>query len=635
MEKKMSTQTRFILTGCAVFAALVLATFGVIHWFVAPDLTALESRVVANEVDQIGVRIREQLLQVEAQARSITQVAAAGDPVQVDALLGPLVDQYGDPSVIGGGIWPLPGKREAGRDKFSTFVVRGADGKLVPDTFWNSSAAPDYWEQPWYKNAENAPRGHCIWAKAYNNAASPIPRTNCDMGIYRDGQLYGAVTVNVTLGFFSQLVAEMEQQIHGQILILEADGKIVSNSSRIRSNILLKNVSDLASTVPMAAEIGRRLPALNGHEITGEFEAGGESRTLFLKPIPGSPWLIAASVPTASLSANTHRILTHLASVQIPMIAALFAFMVWGMRALMSRLDALRERIDALSSGEADLTRRLPETGGTEFAAVAASFNRFVARLQDVVSKVMASTRSVATASSEIASGNLDLSSRTEEQAASLQETAASMTQLTEAVKQNAEHTRRADTLAGEATGIASRGNTAMSEMVETIGRISASSTRISEITGLIEGIAFQTNILALNAAVEAARAGDQGRGFAVVASEVRTLAQRSASAAKEIKALVDSSAAVIQTGEQQGAQVRETIGQVQQAISKVSQIIGEIAVASDEQSRGIEQVNRAVAQMDEVTQHNAALVEQAVASAQSLDEQAALLSSTMSEFRL
>jgi methyl-accepting chemotaxis protein len=209
------------------------------------------------------------------------------------------------------------------------------------------------------------------------------------------------------------------------------------------------------------------------------------------------------------------------------------------------------------------------------------------------------------------------------------------MTQLTETVKQNADNARQANALATRATDLADTGNDAVQGMVGTIEKISGSSTKISEITGVIEGIAFQTNILALNAAVEAARAGEQGRGFAVVASEVRSLAQRCSGAAKEIKDLIESSVTMIQDGARQAAEVGLTMGEVKQAIKQVSDIVGEIAAASEEQSRGIEQVNQAVNQMDEVTQQNAALVEQAAASAQSLEEQATNLNHAVSVFKL
>ena len=270
-----------------------------------------------------------------------------------------------------------------------------------------------------------------------------------------------------------------------------------------------------------------------------------------------------------------------------------------------------------------------------EFGTMLSTLKAMATRLAGTVGGIRDSSESVTLAAGEIATGNLDLSARTEEQASSLEQTAASIAELTETVKQNADNARQADTLASKARDMANEGNDSVAGMVLTMNEISAQSAKISDITGIIEGIAFQTNILALNAAVEAARAGDQGRGFAVVASEVRTLAQRSSAAAKEIKTLIDASADKVQQGEQQASGVGETMGSVIQAIRRVSDIVGEISTASDEQSRGIEQVHQAITQIDDVTQQNAALVEQAAAAAQSLQEQADRMKHEVMTFRL
>jgi methyl-accepting chemotaxis protein len=315
--------------------------------------------------------------------------------------------------------------------------------------------------------------------------------------------------------------------------------------------------------------------------------------------------------------------------------ALLFAVssLIYLLRAILGPLFTSVGIADQIADGK--LGNDIQIKSQDEFGQLLSSLKKMDQQLGNAVHGIKTSADSVTLASREIASGNTDLSARTGQQAASLEETAASMTQLTETVKQNADNARQANTLATRATDVADLGNETVQGMVGTIEKISASSTKISEITGVIEGIAFQTNILALNAAVEAARAGEQGRGFAVVASEVRSLAQRSAAAAKEIKELIGSSVATIQDGSRQAVEVSSTMEQVKQAIKQVSDIVGEIAAASEEQSRGIEQVNLAVGQMDEVTQQNAALVEQAAAAAQSLEEQAIRLKDAVSLFKV
>jgi methyl-accepting chemotaxis protein len=637
MLARSSTQTRFTLLMCGFFLALLVGTFAVIELFVTPDLANLEGKVIGSDVDQISIRISEQLRQVESQQRSITQTIPLLASDQIDKLQPGLVDQNGDPNVFGGGIWPLPNKREQGRDKFSTFFARdAATNQLVVNTHWNSPESLKYWEQPWYDNGKTAPKGHCKWAKAYQDDASPQPRTNCAMPIYQGNELYGVSTIDVTLGFFNRLVADMEDKVHGQILIVEADGKIVSNSTKIQGNIVLKNVSDIAQSSPMAAEIQRLLPAAqNSAQLEGHFNNADGAQTLFLKAIPGSPWFIATAVPSALLAANSNRILFKLASIQVPMALLLLALMIGGIRMFMKRLAVLKGNIDSLSVGEADLTRRLPETGGEEFCDVARSFNAFIARLQGVLRQVVTGSSSLAEASNEISSGNRDLSARTEEQAASLQETAASMEEITGTVKQNADNANHANKLAVDASHIASRGGKVIGDVVDTMASISESSKKVVDIIGVIDGIAFQTNILALNASVEAARAGEQGRGFAVVASEVRNLAQRAAAAAKDIKVLIADSATKVESGSTLVQNAGATMSDIIATTTSVATIMAEIMSASQEQSRGIEQVNIAISQLDTTTQQNAALVEQVAASALSMQDLTEKLRDVVSAFRL
>ena len=314
-------------------------------------------------------------------------------------------------------------------------------------------------------------------------------------------------------------------------------------------------------------------------------------------------------------------------------LAAAGAIAYWITRSITRPMARALEVANTVAAG--DLSSRIEVTTTDETGQLLQALKTMNESLVRTVTVVRTGTDTIATASREVASGSLDLSSRTEEQASSLEETASSMEELTSTVKQNADNARQANTLAAAASTVAERGGQVIGEVVGTMGRIDASAGKIADIIGVIDGIAFQTNILALNAAVEAARAGEQGRGFAVVASEVRNLAQRSAAAAKEIKALIVESTEAAGAGSKLVAEAGNTMQEIVESVRRVTDIMSEISAASTEQTAGIEQINSAVVQMDQVTQQNAALVEEAAAAAESMQEQAARLLDAVSVFRI
>jgi methyl-accepting chemotaxis protein len=309
------------------------------------------------------------------------------------------------------------------------------------------------------------------------------------------------------------------------------------------------------------------------------------------------------------------------------------AFAYWITRSITNPLKQAVLAAQKVAAG--DLTSDIEVKTKDETGQLLQALKDMNTSLMGIVGQVRQGTDTIATASSQIAAGNLDLSSRTEQQASSLEETAASMEELTSTVKQNADNARQANQLAVSASGVAVKGGQVVSQVVQTMDAINTSSRKIVDIIGVIDGIAFQTNILALNAAVEAARAGEQGRGFAVVAAEVRSLAQRSAAAAKEIKTLIGDSVDKVEEGSKQVAEAGKTMEEIVDSVKRVTDIMAEITAASQEQTSGIEQINQAITQMDQVTQQNAALVEEAAAAAQSLQEQASGLSQVVSVFRL
>lgn len=316
-------------------------------------------------------------------------------------------------------------------------------------------------------------------------------------------------------------------------------------------------------------------------------------------------------------------------------LVAVAIVLVWFgiQRTLIVPLNRLIDSIKHIAGG--DLARSIDVHGTNEMGQLAASLKHMQGELVRTVGNVRQGANAIYSGASEISAGNNDLSSRTEQQAASLEETAASMEQLTATVKQNAENARQASHLALSASETAQKGGKVVANVVQTMHDIAGSSQKIADITSVIDGIAFQTNILALNAAVEAARAGEQGRGFAVVAGEVRNLAQRSAQAAKEIKGLIEDSVNRVDMGSVLVESAGETMGDIVSAVTRVTDIMGEIASASDEQSRGIDQVGQAVSEMDRVTQQNAALVEESASAAAALEEQASMLTQAVSVFRI
>ncbi|GMG92524.1 methyl-accepting chemotaxis protein [Cupriavidus metallidurans] len=321
-----------------------------------------------------------------------------------------------------------------------------------------------------------------------------------------------------------------------------------------------------------------------------------------------------------------------LALIALGILVAVFATVMLH-RAIVRPVQEALDVFERMTRG--DLTSRISSMSKNEIGRMMQALATMQESIAGIVAEVRGGTDSMASATQQISAGNTDLSQRTEEQAASLEQTAASMEELTTVVRQNADNARQAGALAGEASEIAMKGGDVVGRVVDTMNEINGASRKVVDIIGVIEGIAFQTNILALNAAVEAARAGEQGRGFAVVAGEVRSLAQRSANAAKEIESLINESGQRVESGTRLVAEAGQTMGEIVHAVRRVTDIMNEISAASQEQTTGIEQVNQAVAQMDQVTQQNAALVEEAAAAAGALEEQAQKLKGVVSVFTL
>jgi methyl-accepting chemotaxis protein len=354
----------------------------------------------------------------------------------------------------------------------------------------------------------------------------------------------------------------------------------------------------------------------------------------YLVKIPGWNWIVGSGLYMDGVDAEVRATALRQLGISLAALAALGVLGLLVTRSVLRQIGGEpRVAIDVMTAmARGELGVHVPAAAS---GSLIEGLGRMVAAMRETVAQVHHSSDSISTASAEIATGNHDLSVRTEETASQLQQAASSMVQLTGTVNQSAESARQANQLAASAAEVAQRGGHVISDVVTTMEQINDSSKKIADIIGVIDGIAFQTNILALNAAVEAARAGEQGRGFAVVASEVRSLAQRSAGAAKEIKGLIGSSVERVEEGSRLVGNAGSTMREIVASVQRVSDIINEITAASSEQSDGIVQINKAVAQLDQMTQQNAALVEQSAAAAESLKDQAASLSQAVSTFKM
>jgi methyl-accepting chemotaxis protein len=486
---------------------------------------------------------------------------------------------------------------------------------------------PDYdgTARPWYKQAVQT--GGPALTPAYVDSTTGKLTISFVEPVLADGEVIAVVGSDMLLESVTSKVTGIKPFTKSFAFLLDGDGNILAH---MQADLALKPVSAISDTLDFA--LIQRIADSNSR---ANISINGAQQMLYANKVEGTPWTLAIAVDEQEATAPVRTLLN--ISLAIVTLCALIAIglMTVAVSLLLRRLAVVRDALQEIASGDGDLTRRLSTHGNDELTQIARAFNQFVDKIAVVLGRIRESSQSVRVATTEIAAGNQDLSARTEQQASSLEETAATMEELTSTVRQNAENARQASQLATSASEVATHGGTVVSQVVDTMNGIETYSRQIADIIGVIDGIAFQTNILALNAAVEAARAGEQGRGFAVVASEVRTLAQRSATAAKEIKELIDASVQQVDAGSRQVHDAGDTMAKVVDSVRRVTAIVAEISNASQEQSMGIAQIGSAVNQMDQATQQNAALVEEATAAAQSLQQQASQLADAVAGFKL
>ncbi|WP_421557472.1 methyl-accepting chemotaxis protein [Pseudomonas canadensis] len=631
MPPLRSIQARYTLFLVLFVLVLFVLTVVGIGQLVAPTLRHTEEQVVLNRIAEVAEQIQGELNKVQSQQRSITQTIPLLDSDAIDKVLPGLVDQYGELKVFGGGIWPLPNQRTPGRNKHSTFWHRDASGKLAVNTFWNSDRAPNYYDQSWYKGGLASPRGQCAWAAAYKDDASQEPRTNCAMAIQRDGAPYGVATIDVTLGFFNDLVASKEKDIGGQMLIVEGDGKIISNSSRISGPVVLKNISELTGTSAFAAQVSKALTNRDQALQRSEFDNQGVASTFYMRPIGGTPWFLATALPTSLITAQRDDVLGTLALLQIPMVLLLVLLAVYAIRQLVQRMKSLKSNIDALSAGDADLTRRITIRAEDELGAIGHSVNRFIVYLQNMIGEVTQATGAMSSSLEQLQRTSAHTNQILVRHASETDQTVTAITEMSstaDTVAQNAaetaaftqranEHADRSRVVVGEASTSVSALIGEVSSATHSVENMRQDAARITETLGVIGAIAGQTNLLALNAAIEAARAGEQGRGFAVVADEVRALAARTQASTSQINdmltrltagvsssvAAMENTQASCQSAADATARVNTGLDEMAGSVSHINNLSTQIATAAEQQSAVTEEINRSMVQIRQMVE--------------------------------
>ena len=572
-------------------------------------------------------------------------------PAQVAAIRNDVLRQIATPLAVSQTLanntflhaWEDAGVPEEG---VTAWVTQAKDLKSknnAATVFWVSRATGKYFGDKGYDRTLNEKAGSDQWFYGFLSGSAPY-QLDIDKDVSADsymlfintrvqtaGGKQAVAGLGLSVNALAQAVRNYKLGQSGYVYLVRANGMILIH----RDPKLVDGKHQLSDMQGMTPALAKRL--LGGEAFVADsFKDANGEQLVASSFIPELNAYLVAQVPEAEVLAGiaSGAAMTSLIAAIIGGGIGMLAIFVVS-RAIAAPVVHAAELLEDIASGGGDLTRRMPVESQDEIGALAGAFNKFVESLNATVLRVRDSSRTIGAATGDIANGNMDLSARTEAQASNLEETAAAMEQLTSTVHNNTANAEQANKLMAGTADSARRGRQVVGQVVEKMASITASSNKISDIIGVIDGIAFQTNILALNAAVEVARAGEQGRGFAVVASEVRNLAQRSAAAAREIKELITESVQQVADGgklaDSAGAAMQDIVNSVQ----NVAGLMAGIASASKEQSLGIDQVNQAVTQMDDTTQQNAALVEQAAAAAQSLSEQAARLEEVVGLFKL
>ncbi|MCB8889186.1 methyl-accepting chemotaxis protein [Vreelandella malpeensis] len=503
------------------------------------------------------------------------------------------------------------------------------------DTLTHAGVVLDISERGYFKTVVSDATQDSLLVDPVISMVSGLPTALIVDAVFDDaGNRAGLLGITVSMAAVSDITSDINVGEGSYGWMIDSQGQVIAHPvEEYRMSLNYTDGDETQGYEGLSALSGRILDGTPG---SGEIlMPDGERSVLMWSPVQGTSWVVGVTVPAAAFTAVTNSLLQSLLVAGGLLLLALLGVVAFAARRALAPIKHTARAMADIAQGKGDLTRRLEAKSQDEIGDLANGFNAFVERMQNTLVEVRQSAQTVLIGAGDIADGTHELSSRTEQSAANLQETSASMEEIHSTVSHTSHASDQASGLAFEASSASQRGNESMTQMQAKMQAITDSSNKISEIIGMIDSIAFQTNILALNASVEAARAGEQGRGFAVVASEVRTLASRSASAAQEIRALIDVSVDHTQQGNQIVSTAAQQMAEIHRSITQVTDVIGEIAAGAREQTAGIEQVNTAIAEMDTMTQQNASMVSQSATLAAAMRENAERLDQLMSEFVL
>ncbi len=632
--------TRLTIGGILLLAVTTIVIVVIMLWRGQPRVVEINTALIEETGQGLTRQLSTVLSRIEGETVSMSRLAEVlpNDESLYQSVVPHLIGEGKDSIITGGGIWPEPDAFTAGVEKRSFFWARNAEGKLVYSNDYNVEGSSGYHNESWYQHAKGQSQNNCLWSDVYQDASSGVNMVTCSVPYQQAGKFAGVATTDIRLDNVATFMQQQGNSTGGYAFVVDKQGQILYFPQADLAKH--KTINDLAQSAQWLIPVQNGLKSLRPTDgvktITLENDhILNTASQVMLFPMPDTGWVVGLVTPESRIVGLAKVMMQDVLEVLIPIMTLLLVGSWLVVRRLISRLDDTRQALDDIAQGEGDLTRRLDVRGKDEISAIAEAFNLFVDKISAILITVRSSSTVVANNAVSLADSNMELSSRVTQQAAALEESSAAMEQLNATVHQNASNTQLADELSDNTAQTANRCGDVMQGVISTMDNVSASSGRMVEIVAVIDSIAFQTNILVLNAAVEAARAGDAGRGFAVVASEVRTLAQRSATAAQEIKALIDESVSHVGSGSQQIHTAGERLGELVSNVRQVRQLMGEIRVAGEEQRKGVSEVTLAVTEMDSTVQQNASLIDDAAARTQALKEEAEQLALLVSSFRL